>query len=229
VGKIGLVAARNESLRLARGQFIVCLDSDDILVPTLLDAYQRLLQDHPTVDVIYGNLVAADAALNRIGEFTYQQVPDYPHSVPNLFASNRLPHPGSAARISLVREVGGYRAGTDGAVDYALWLDLAVARARFVHVQAHVAFYRRHGTNISGDAVRIARWDRSVVASAIERFTDRQLFPALDWTNPQRATLAATAIGLSRMLETGCDTDMIQDYLCSRTRQSTPALEESVC
>lgn len=49
----GPSAARNRGLRDARGELVVFLDSDDILLPGYLTSQIRFLQEHPQTDVVY--------------------------------------------------------------------------------------------------------------------------------------------------------------------------------
>lgn len=58
----GCANARNVGLKLARGQFIQHLDSDDLLLPGKIDAQVRFLEENPNVGVVYCFSETIDAA-----------------------------------------------------------------------------------------------------------------------------------------------------------------------
>src|SRR5690606_20254225 len=63
----GLPAARNAGLAVARGRFVAFQDSDDEWMPDKLERQRRLLERHPDVDVVYGDMdrIAADGTVRR--------------------------------------------------------------------------------------------------------------------------------------------------------------------
>lgn len=51
----GLSSARNSALKIVKGQFIICLDSDDLLLPEINTAIS-FLKNHPKYDIIYSDV-----------------------------------------------------------------------------------------------------------------------------------------------------------------------------
>ena len=49
----GVIAARNAAFSEARGEFICCLDADDLIEPTYLEKAVLFLDEHPDVAIAY--------------------------------------------------------------------------------------------------------------------------------------------------------------------------------
>lgn len=50
----GISATRNAGMKLSRGAYIACLDSDDLWVPDKLETQAQIALDHPEVGLIFG-------------------------------------------------------------------------------------------------------------------------------------------------------------------------------
>ncbi len=184
-GNVGLAAARNEALRLAKGEYIVCLDADDVLLPGTLRQYRKAILEHPGVDVFHGNLMATFPDLVPTANVVAGRVPPYPQSIESLLAGNVVYNPGTACRVQSMRKVGGYRSNLNRAEDYAMWLDLAVHGARFHHVDECVVMYRQHYCNATKEMS--PEWDRSVLQAMLERYALHELLPSKDWQGDEAA------------------------------------------
>lgn len=123
-----IVAASNDGLTAARGEFIVLLDHDDVLVPTALERNARVIAEDPAVDYVYSDedLIAPDGTY--YGAFAK---PDW--SPERLRGQNYCCHV-SVLRASLVREVGGFRPGFEGSQDHDLILRVTERARRIVHL-----------------------------------------------------------------------------------------------
>jgi O-antigen biosynthesis protein len=123
-----IVAASNDGLDAAVGEFVVLLDHDDVLVPSALEHNARIIRDDPTVDYVYSDedLIAPDG--RRDNAFVK---PDW--SPERLRGQNYCCHL-SVLRASLVREVGGFRPGFEGSQDHDLILRVTERARRVAHI-----------------------------------------------------------------------------------------------
>src|SRR5439155_15427354 len=95
----GLGAARNTAIRLARGEFILPLDSDNRVRDAYLNEAASLLKDNPSLDVIYAD---AEYFGDRSGRW---QVPEF--DLLSLVRTNFI-DACALYRKSLWEKVGGY-------------------------------------------------------------------------------------------------------------------------
>jgi glycosyltransferase involved in cell wall biosynthesis len=151
----GLAAARNAGLAEARGEFIVFLDADDRLLPEAIDIGLDAFASHPDCALVFGRAVmtGADGAL--------WPTPDQPRVERDhhhaLLRRNLIWSPAMAMfRRSAVVAAGGFTSGFDAAADYDLYLRISREHPVFDHGLI-VAWYRRHGENMSGSAARMLR------------------------------------------------------------------------
>lgn len=120
--------ATNSALELARGEFVVFLDHDDLLAPDALYEVARAVLERPDADIIYSDDDKVDETGRRFGP---QFKPDWS---PELLLSYCYIGHLKALRTSLVRELGGLRPGFEGSQDYDLLLRASEQTDRVVHL-----------------------------------------------------------------------------------------------
>ena len=123
----GVGAARNAGIRLAKGEFILPLDSDNRLRDVYLNEGVSLLKDTPSIGVIYTDV-------EYFGEKTGRwHVPEF-----NLLSLIRMNFIDACAlyRKKLWEELGGYDEHMPwmGLEDWDFWLRVAFHGGTFVHL-----------------------------------------------------------------------------------------------
>ena len=105
----GAPVARNKALELARGVFIVWLDSDDVLEIDSLIAYSEVLKSNPAADVIYGDLLVTDNFLNPQWRIEYDDWKGKREILVSRFLYEcPIPHAGTLMRKSCYYVAGNY-------------------------------------------------------------------------------------------------------------------------
>lgn len=141
-----IVAATNTALESARGDFVIHFDHDDELRPHALFCVAREIAAHPEVDLLYSDEDHLDEAGRRYDPYFK---PDFNYDL--LLSQNVICHLG-AYRTALVREVGGFRPGTEGAQDWDLALRV-VAASRPERIR-HIPRILYHWRSIPGSTAR---------------------------------------------------------------------------
>lgn len=124
----GIAGASNDALHLADGEWVVLLDHDDVLRPDALAWVAAYIDRCPEYDVWYSDEDKLDLSGKQVMPFFK---PDWSPDL--LLGVNYVCHL-LAARRTLVDEVGGFRAGFDGAQDYDLILRLTERATRVGHI-----------------------------------------------------------------------------------------------
>jgi O-antigen biosynthesis protein len=131
----GITAASNAALALATGEFIVLMDHDDELAPQALYEVARQL-NLTEADLVYSDEDKLSVHGRRYDPFFK---PDWS---PDLFLScNYLNHL-TVLRATLMRAVGGFQPGYEGAQDYDLYLRMIEKTARIQHI-ARILYHWR--------------------------------------------------------------------------------------
>lgn len=139
-------AASNSALKICTGEYIALVDHDDKLPIHSLYMMINEINQHPTADLIYSDE-------DKINESNIRFDPYFkPDWNPDLFNSqNYICHLG-LYRTKLVREVGGFREGFEGAQDW----DLAMRIIEIIPPEniRHLPFILYHWRSIPGSTAR---------------------------------------------------------------------------
>ncbi len=174
----GVGPARNLGLKYAAGEFVVCLDADDRLLPGALSAGADALTRHPGMALTWGTrrLIGArgesipSVPRRTLGVATYE----------SLLRGNSIGPPvGVMFRRSALAEAGGFASQYSGGEDYEMYLRLVRRSGAFGHGQL-IAEYRIHGATMSANNATMLEALLSVLEAQEPLIaTDRKLRRAL--------------------------------------------------
>lgn len=141
----GAASARNSGTAAARGEFLLYLDADDLLLPGTLAARVAALRQsgadvaytdwQPLVEQAPGDFAAQPAVA--------RQLPDADADLA-LFSGLWWPPAALLYRRSCCERIGGWKQALAPVEDARFMLDAALLGARFVHVPGVGAAYRTH-------------------------------------------------------------------------------------
>ena len=156
-------AATNSALELATGDFICLMDNDDEIAPHALYEFATLLNRDKSIDMIYSDEDKIDIEGNRYEPFFK---PDWsPETIEGCMYTAHF----ACYRMSLVRDIGGFRDAFNGAQDYDFVLRFT-ERAKKI---AHVPKVLYHWRAIPGSTAASMDAKDYVLDAAIRALTER--------------------------------------------------------
>jgi GT2 family glycosyltransferase len=169
----GIVAASNDALAMATGEFIALLDHDDALHPEALELVAAAIDGAPDVDYVYTDEDKIDEAGHHQGPFFK---PDWsPERMRTQMYTCHL----SAMRRALVDEVGGFDAEFEGSQDWDLVLRVTERARCVVHVPRVLYHWRTLETSTAGGGEDAKPWAFEAGTRAIQAHCDRTDIPAV--------------------------------------------------
>ena len=158
----GQADAVNKGLAAARGDVIAWLNSDDVYYPGAFSAVLEVFEQHPDVDVVYGEADHIDSA-DAVIESYYTEPFDYDRLKEVCFFCQ----PATFFRRRAVQRYGPLRADLRYSMDYELWLRYCTGRSP-VFLPRKLAGSRLHAdTKTLGSRVPV---HREILAMLTEKF-----------------------------------------------------------
>lgn len=175
-----IVAASNSALELATGDYIALLDHDDELAINALFETAKLIHEHPDADFIYSDEDKMDTQGKRLDPFFKPDwSPDYFH------ACMYTCHLG-VYRTSLIRAIGGFCAGYDGAQDYDLVLRVVEKTRSIYHIPKILYHWRVIPASVTAGGEQAKPWAYTAARKALEAMLARSAYPGIVETVPDR-------------------------------------------
>jgi CMP-N-acetylneuraminic acid synthetase len=161
----GLHACANAAFALARGEYVMRLDADDILDENALLVLVSYLDQRRDVDLVYPNYHYIDEQGRHLGFENRKKVGREARLLD-------LPAHGACTlvRKRVLKAVGGFSETATAQDGYELWLNvLQRHQAQVGNVETPLFSYRQHGASLSRDRDRILAARRQVKRDAVGR------------------------------------------------------------
>lgn len=160
---------RNTGTKLARGEYVAYLDSDDSWRPDKLAKVMKVLADHPEIDLVTHELIVR--AYGKLGEIL--RVGRNTEDISGLlFEGNCVLGSATVVRKKAMDEIGGF----DGdrrfihVEDYETWFRLAARGKKFFFINEVLGEYRIHSANLSHDYQRAFNNEQAVIRKHIVNY-----------------------------------------------------------
>jgi GT2 family glycosyltransferase len=168
----GIVAASNDALAMANGEFVALLDHDDELHPQALERVAAAIAAAPEADYVYTDEDKIDRAGRPSGPFFK---PDWsPERMRTQMYTCHL----SVMRRRLVEEVGGFDPEFEGSQDWDLVLKVTERARQVVHVPEVLYHWRTLETSTAGSGEEAKPWAFEAGTRAVQAHCERIGLPA---------------------------------------------------
>ncbi len=198
---LGQPAAKNVGIRLGRAPLVAFLDADDLWLPAKLERQVALFRADPALGLVYARRRVIDEA----GQEQHYVQPPLPrgHVLTEIFRNNFVCFSASLVRRDVLEENGLFDERLALAIDYDLWLRVAL-RYRFNYVDEPLVLYRTGHANLSrrleerlATVLEIMRrfldehGGRAALPRAVVRQAWAETYCHLAWLRLRRGRLAA--------------------------------------
>ena len=140
---LGAQEARNRGLRAASGEWVLFVDSDDVVVPSGLAKLMACMRTDTSLDYVYGKVVQTDGQLKPLAGSPTVGAPFT--QLPEEVAGYHWHTMGALYRRSYLEKVGPWNPALTGWQDWEYQARAKLAGGQGQFVDAVVGYWRHHG------------------------------------------------------------------------------------
>jgi len=163
---------RNTGIKLAKGEYIAFLDSDDLWYKEKLQEVAKALKNNPGIDILSHNLIQRKNG--KIGSIM-REGPSKKDMFKHLLTINCLAGSAAMVKRDILLKIGGFDENKDfvHVEDYETWLRIAYKGGKFFFIDKILGEYRLHDSNLSHDFKRALLNEIKVVDKHLKNFKSR--------------------------------------------------------
>lgn len=171
----GSGAAVNQGLKIATGDFICWLASDDVYLPNFIAEEADVLQAHEEWAAVFSDFIVIDA-MGRELKRVVSPFPSPERFVKTFLAGNFINGSTVMVRKKTYQDVGFYDEALRACADGDMWLRILAKGYRFGHVPLALLKYRWHASNISHKSELMRKCRDEVSKRAFKQFAAQGYF-----------------------------------------------------
>jgi glycosyltransferase involved in cell wall biosynthesis len=190
----GQVDAINKGLRMARGEIVAWINSDDLYMAGAVRAAVQSLQKNPEVGMVYGDGIMVNAEGRLLDRHTYRT-----YSVLDLLCFEVLLQPTVFMRREILQEAGYLNADYDLILDHDLWVRIA-SQSPILHIPDFWAVERTHvgAKTIAQASTFVKEAERMIESAALSE----DLGPIIE-ENYRKVYASLNAFAARRLIDAG--------------------------
>lgn len=143
---LGIAGNTNKALEMAKGEYVMLTDHDDLLEISALYEIVKVLNEDSSIDIIYTDEDLVDASGQIYSDYRFK--PDF--NLEMLRHLNYICHI-FFVRRTIMDEVGGFREEYDGAQDFDMILRCVEKTERIYHIPKILYHWRAHDASTAGN------------------------------------------------------------------------------
>lgn len=156
----GLSATLNEGVKLSKGKYFCACASDDYFALDKIEKQVLFMQEHPQFAISYGNIIKFSE--NSYEEKTKVKNPKSGWIFEDIIMGDTvLPAVTVMLYTNVIKELGGYDENL-WIEDWDMWLRVS-DKYQVGYLDEYLAFYRRHDTNISKQAIKMYEAQKKIL------------------------------------------------------------------
>ncbi len=148
----GLYNALNKGFKIAKGDILCWLDSDDVYLSGTIKRVVNVFQKNPDIDVVFGNILISDENDKIINHIKHT---DFDINVLIYLGMNLNPQ-ATFWKKSLHDKIGGLNEGYRLSADRDFFIRMGLSGAKFYHIKKLLSIYRFHVEQITSKFTSIA-------------------------------------------------------------------------
>lgn len=143
--------AINKGMKMATGDVLAFLNSDDLYAKGALRNVERFFTNHPEAQWVSGDYFIIDSKKKKIRSFVrwYKKFLRLSSSYPLLCFTNFVIQPSTFWRRKVHKEIGSFDVKLPYEMDYDYWLRIG-KKYRLFHLETVLSLFRLHGASKSG-------------------------------------------------------------------------------
>lgn len=176
---LGLTKSLNRGLKIATGDYIARMDSDDISCPDRFEKQAKILDNDENVDIIGGSLLEFDSNSGDLGIRHYPTSHD--EILKYIYKASPLAHPTVMMRRTIFTSGLKYDEKYRTSQDVALWFDAICKGYKLANLSEVTLKFRRDGDVYKRRSKQKAKNEFKIYINGIHRiyglFTLKYLYP----------------------------------------------------